>query len=104
MNAAEAMAATFASNLENLSDEQLKEAADTLCSFTQFKMYSLQHIPARYLIMEEEQKHLVALCYELKSTGRILLDRDGKPACISGRRPALWSIWPNLHGPWKEEP
>jgi hypothetical protein len=104
MNAAEAMNDTLFKNLENMSTEQIQEAGDAVRTYTRFKMYSLHHIPARYLIMEEEQKHLVALCYELNTTGRILLDRDAKPACISGRRPGLWAAFPDLHGPWKEEP
>jgi hypothetical protein len=81
-------------------------AADALSSWTREKMWTWWHIPFRYYIPEGRPQlpHLEQLYCELAMKGKIVLDRRGEPCCLSGRQPALLHSYPDLHGPWKEEP
>jgi len=73
-------------------------------TWTQYKMYVLEHIPAKYYVVPDEMPHLPQLYDEIARHGRILLDHDARPVCLSGRRPQLLRYWPDLHGPWRDEP
>lgn len=97
---------TLFNALENAPSPLVEEAADTINLWTRKKMWTLWHIPFKYYLPPEKEPttELEQLYRELATHGEIALDRSGEPCCLSGRRPALLHIYPDLHGPWKEEP
>lgn len=91
----------------DIPPEMLKEASDALSLWTRKRMWTLWHIPFKYYLPDNRGQtlsDLERLYAELATHGEIALDRSGEPCCLSGRRPALLHIYPDLHGPWKEEP
>jgi len=92
---------------EKLASADQSEAADAVSLWLRKRMWTLNHIPFKYYLPDSrgqtppEQDRLYS---ELDTLGEIRLDRSGEPCCLSGRRPALLHLYPDLCGPWKEEP
>lgn len=92
---------------EKLASADPHEAVDAISLWTRERMWTLTHIPFEYYLPDSSGRttpQLEQLYSELATHGKIVLDRAGKPCCLTGRRPALLHIYPDLHGPWKEEP
>lgn len=67
-------------------------SANPIQAFVKLKMHTLQHIPMRYYMPDYpgvNEGDLQRLYDELHSRGSIHLDKDGQPACLSGKEPVI---------------
>ena len=91
--------------LDNAGPDLVDKAVRAIYKFTQAKMYALEHVPTRYYLPPEDGDEeaalgrLATLYYELGKHGRILLDQDGEPCCLSGKEPAMETGLPVMIDP-----
>ncbi len=83
----------------------IRDAAAAVGNYTRMKMYRLWHIPNRYFIpptdpakLPEYEETFSKLVTELNRAGCIDLDRDGEPACLSGKPAVLQELQGATHG------